>query len=817
MLVATTMTFGLVAGSAHAEFRHLGPPPDNTNEDYTFAWGTSVGGAFVAGEANVANCGLNTIGQGRRPVCTMAAVWAPNFGSSPALDEPFILPLLTAGLPDLRDRYWSQARAIDADGDTIVGRDQYDEFVEVRPGEFSNDGERYRAIAWTRNANAPWSNANAQATELKPDGDHEFAGARGVSDDGNYAVGWMANYGDPFNDIDATLWVRRGATAWDVGLDILNVGGQSSVANGVAVDDGKPVVVGWIGSVDLRDHVLSGSDNDRNVFEINYFRPRAFVWEQATGMEELQRLSNGSATAARSDATAISADAKTIVGWSDRPARNDGDPFLEAVRWTRSGNGWSAAQGLGVFDLPQSLAATVQDEFSRELEDGMIPLGSVALAVSEHGKAVAGYQAFGRVLDRRGQQNEREPRSDFRLAYFWSEEHGAKGQYLGDVLKADGVDIGPWVLFTATGVREEKDFFVIVGDGSSDGRIREAELPGYIARIGRDPDAPDGNPASISGFTTPAEQIVSFSAVSSATLAIGTNFGSTLNGLNEMVENHRCIRPQDAKASGWCFFTFGTGGFVDEVDSEGDGQFAGDVGIAHYFTPVSSVGVTVGAGQTEMSTFWDGSVRSTEFHMGGYAAHMPDTGLRLFGAGLWGDLSDVDITRGYLNGVGVTNSFGNTEGEGWGVMGRIGWGFRATDTTLLTPFAELTYTDAQLDGFRETGGPFPTTFQDVSTNTTVGRIGILEETDLTESIRVFTSLAWAQVLDRDDPVVRGAVLDIFELSTDTAGTLDGWAEIMAGARYQLNERGVFSVSGNVATEFDEYFTLGGRVGYSQTF
>lgn len=129
----------------------------------------------------------------------------------------------------------------------------------------------------------------------------------------------------------------------------------------------------------------------------------------------------------------------------------------------------------------------------------------------------------------------------------------------------------------------------------------------------------------------------------------------------------------------------------------------------------------------------------------------------------------------------------------------------------------MTYTDARLNGYRETGGPFPTTFQDISTNTTVGRIGILEETDLTDSIRLFTSLAWAQVLDRDDPVVQGAVLDIFELSTDTAGTLDGWAEIMAGARYQLNEKGVFSVSGNVATEFDEYFTLGGRVGYSQTF
>lgn len=798
MLVAATISFGLAAGAARAEFRHQAPTADNATEVYTFAWGTSVGGAYVAGEANVENCSLNSIGQGRRPVCTMAAVWEPNFGSNPKLDEPFILPVLTAGLPDFRDRYWSQARAIDADGDTVVGRDQYDEFVEVRPGEFSNDGERYRAIAWTRNANAPWSNTNAQATELEPDGDHEFAGARGVSDDGNYAVGWMANYGDPFNDIDATLWVRRGVTDWEVGLDILNVGGQSSVANGVAVDDGKPVVVGWMGSVDLRDHVLSGSDNERNVFETSFFRPRAFVWEQATGLEELRRLSNGSATGARSDATAISADAKTIVGWSDRPVRNEGDPYLEAVRWTRSGNGWSAAQGLGVFDLPQSLAAKVQSEFPHEF-DGIIPLGSVALGVSEHGNAAVGYQAFGR-------ETERGPRSDFRLAFFWSEDHGKKGRYLGDVLKKEGVDIGQWVLFTATSVREEDGFFIVAGDGSSDGRIREAELPGYIARLGRDP-----------GFTTTAEQLISFTELSTAALAIGTNVGATLTGLNEMAENHRCIRPQDAQGTGWCFFTFGTGGFYDEVDTDSGGQFSGDVGVAHYFTPMTSAGVSVGAGMTDTDLMWDGNYRSTEIHVGGYLAHIPDTGLRLFGAGLWGDLSDVEITRGYLNGVGMTRSFGETQGEGWGLLGRIGWGFRATEATLLTPFAQLTYTDAHLDGYRETGGPFPVTFQDIDTNTLVGRVGVLEETDLSETIRVFASFAWAQVLDQDNPAVKGTVLDIFELSTDAAGDLDGWAEFTAGARYQLSERGVFSVSGRASTEFDDYVTLGARVGYSQTF
>jgi outer membrane autotransporter protein len=142
---------------------------------------------------------------------------------------------------------------------------------------------------------------------------------------------------------------------------------------------------------------------------------------------------------------------------------------------------------------------------------------------------------------------------------------------------------------------------------------------------------------------------------------------------------------------------------------------------------------------------------------------------------------------------------------------------RASEQTLVTPFVQLSYTDAHIDGYRETGGPFPVTFQDIDTNTTVGQIGVMEETDVSETITVFGSIAWAQVLDADNPEVRGAVLDIFEVSSDGAGNIDGWAEFMGGARYQVSQAGVISVSGRVSTEFDDFATLNGRIGYSQTF
>lgn len=135
----------------------------------------------------------------------------------------------------------------------------------------------------------------------------------------------------------------------------------------------------------------------------------------------------------------------------------------------------------------------------------------------------------------------------------------------------------------------------------------------------------------------------------------------------------------------------------------------------------------------------------------------------------------------------------------------------------LTPFTQITYTDAHLNGYRESGGPFPATFQDVDTNTTVGRAGVLEETDLSPTIRVFSSAAWAQVLDSQTPFVKGAVLDIFELSTNSSGNESGWAEFMAGGRYQLSQNGVLSASASADTQFDDFFSLSGHIGYSQIF
>lgn len=756
------------------EFRGLLDPTLDPSV-FTFAWGTSANGTYVAGQSATSDCPVGSD-------CIRAAVWTPF-----STDVPFLLPGID-NYPGGASGYYALARAIDADGDTLVGRE------EVCIG--FNCPVMSRALAWTRTG-PTWSPTTTTVTELLPSLLFSNAGARGISDDGQFAVGWMTNN---FIAFQATLWARTGPTSWTMGAELgALAAGESSGANGVAVDaNGSPVVVGWSGTPGGGTFGRDGSDWPANVFDTGT-NVKPVVWTPGS-MQPLPMLPDPDQ---RGDATAISADANTIVGWSadSSLASNDDIPSTQAVRWTRQGSGWSAAQPLGTFELPSEIAA--QFDNPREL------FGSVALAVSETGAAIVGYQAFGSISGGGSALN-----FDVTLALIWTQALGS-ARYLGDVLTEAGVSLGDWVLFTATGVRETEDSFVVVGDGCADGVddcFRLPARPGYIARIGRTPDSP-------SGITTPEEQILSFSEISSAVLLAASGVGSTLTGLNDTAENHRCIRPDGGPAGNWCFFAFGTGAlFRGDIDGEVDGdRFSGEVGIAHYFTPVTSIAASVGAGVTDSDLDLGGHYHANDFRVGGYAAHIPDQGFRAFFGGVWGDLSDIDLARGYLNGLGLAQSFGSTEGEAWGLLGRLGYGVRAGAATWVTPFVEIAFTEASFDGYREQSGPFYATFEAIEANTTTGRLGVLHEQDLSATLRVYMSAAWAHVLDADVPVTRGAVLDIFELTAVGGNGLQDWAEFMAGARSQVSERGVISVTGRIGTEFDDFFSMGGRVGYSHIF
>jgi Autotransporter beta-domain len=786
--LVVVLAFSLAASSASAQavlshpstidFRELGPQ-SGSYTIVTEAWGVSAAGRYAVGDAypNISSCVIDPL----VGYCGLiASVWQP--GSGYGTDDPAFLPF--ASTQDVQDAYYatSVARAIDSAADTIIG------FSELQ--NHTTYYDQYDALAWTRSGSS-WT-----AYRLNTSGQ---GGGRGVSDDGNSAVGWVGDLdsnGYDLLNVQGALWTRTGSGAsnWSgtVSLGVLH-SGDFSVANGVATEsNGNRIVVGWSGTTSGCEYcvVPYGADISDYVFSSGW-SPTAVFWTvNASGSSHPIKSLTGLLSGGSSDATAISEDGSTIVGWSQISASNPGDPVTEAVLWRGSGSSFASATPLGNFSLPSSLQGQASGATAR---------GSVALAVSEHGDAVVGYEHFS--------YNE-----DFDLAYIWTSQLG-KGRYLGDVLTNAGVKLGNWVLYSATGVRSTSDSLVIVGNGCPDG-LNASDCsegdPGYIARL--------GVTSSTSGITTPTQQVQSFNQISTTALDIGSTTASTLSDMGDMAQHHRCIRASDDPGLGdWCFYSFGSGGVFSEDDPAQGGEFEGDVGLAHYFTPVTSVGANIGTGLIDSDLDLDGHFHENDVHLGGYVSQMPDTGWRLFGAGLWGSLNNVDITRGYLNGVDIADSKGTTDGNGWGLLGWVGYGFRTGQKELLTPFAEVAHTDTHLGAYDEHGGPFPTDFQDIDTNTTTGQLGLLQETDVTPTIRVFTSEAWVHVLDTDNPTIKGVVLGIFDLSTSGVGNVNDWAEFAAGARYQLSARDVLSVSSRIDTEFSDFFAMSGEIGYSHIF
>jgi probable HAF family extracellular repeat protein len=306
--------------------------------------------------------------------------------------------LVLEGLNTFGNGSISTATAASFDGSVVVGN------------AFNGDNSAPDTVAfrWTLQRGA------VALPQAATGGSFENYGARGVSGDGATVVG-NRGVANPvaFCYVDPSGYMPMG--------DPLTFPGSSG--NGVS-DDG---VVAGRSRTDDFDHT------------------EAFRWTQAGGAQLLGVLDGF----AGSSASAISADASTIVGAST------GDDASEAFLWTQSGG------MLGLGDLSGS------------------DLRSAALAVSADGSLVVGYGHAG---------------EDDRRAVLWT---GGQILNLGDMLAAEGVDLQGWTLVDATGI--SRDGLTIVGNG----RLGNGDLQGWVVGI---PSPAGASLLAIAGLATGARR-----------------------------------------------------------------------------------------------------------------------------------------------------------------------------------------------------------------------------------------------------------------------------------------------------------------------
>jgi probable HAF family extracellular repeat protein len=122
---------------------------------------------------------------------------------------------------------------------------------------------------------------------------------------------------------------------------------------------------------------------------------------------------------------------------------------------------------------------------------------------------------------------------------------------------------------------------------------------------------------------------------------------------------------------------------------------------------------------------------------------------------------EMDVNRGYLNGGVLDYSRGQTGTEVWGAKVRLDWldAFTVADTSF-TPYLGLSYTNARMDGYTETGGGFPVVFDAVTEHATVARIGVDMVSDLTEGVRLTGKLEASYRFEEQTAATTGRIIGL---------------------------------------------------------
>lgn len=526
--------------------------------------------------------------------------------------------------------------------------------------------------------------------------------ARGVNADGSVVVGGASNL-----FLDQSQAFRWTATGGMVGLGDLPGGFLRSVAEDVS-DNGLIVV---------------GAGNTTT----DWPGPnQAFRWTAQTGMVGLGYLPGGD----YSYGTAISGNGSVIVGQASSPTGN------RAFRWSASTGMLTLGGGGNVsptrandtnFDgtviVGAGSSAIGSQAFRWTAKTGALGLGILAGDVRSSAYAV---NADGSTVV--GASTGADPTYDSQ-AFVWTKQTGMRS--VADVLTTGGVNLGAWQLREATAVSAKGN--ILVGNGTNPSGLTEA----WWASIGGDKKV---------GLISASTLSLSLSSAQSISHQVND---SVSNDLSRVLAASAQVCPAGKVCA------FGGSSDFDSVESP-----TTEAAAVYAPSKAWSFGARIGttARDAKMGTF-DGESDERQLSTSLFASWRSESGLLLYGAAV-SNTFDLDVERGYLNGVGVAKSQGEREGRAYALSFGAGWTADFGPVSF-SPFAQYEYLNQILDGYVEYGGPFPAEFYSTSSGLELSRVGLHTRTDLADNLALNVETEWVHRFDGDMPDVTGRLL-IFE-------------------------------------------------------
>jgi probable HAF family extracellular repeat protein len=564
--------------------------------------------------------------------------------------------------------------------------------------------------------------------------------AHSVSGDGSVVVG----EGESASGTEAFRWTQAGGMA---GLGDLAGGGFESRAYGTNSDGS--VVVGYGKSA-------SGTE--------------AFRWTQAGSMVGLGDLAGGGFA---SSAMGTSSDGSVVVGYGTSASGT------EAFRWTQAGGMVglgdlaggsfsslaSGVSGDGSVVVGRSSSANGTEAFRWTQAGGMVGLGDLAgggfesraYSTNSDGSVVVGSGTSASGFE----------------AFRWTEAAGM--QRVADWLAAAGVTVAAgYTMTAASSVSADGSVVVGVSTGPSG-------TEAFLARV-----------SSIgSGAITLSDVRTSLAGTAGGGSMALAAAGTVLNGAHSRPLSKRVAAGQRT------FWLAGDWGRDDHGSRDGALGLA-EFGLGQNFGPVQ-INISLGQTWAKQHQALNGRTKSD----GTYLLAQALVPLR---GNLWATFGghvhrgQADMRRGYLNAGTQDYSTGTPDADTWGLRARLEWdkAYRVASADF-SPYVDLTYSEAKLDGYTETGGGFPARFDSRKETATELRVGVNAERPLANGAKLFGVLEAAHRFEKAGARTSGNVIGLFGFALDGQKNDRDWLRVGAGVEGKLAE-GRASLSLNLTTK-----------------
>jgi probable HAF family extracellular repeat protein len=363
-------------------------------------------------------------------------------------------------------------------------------------------------------------------------------------------------------------------------------------------------------------------------------------------------------------------------------------------------------------------------------------------------------------------------------------------QSVEDWLRGNGQTVPANITYSATATNS--DGSVVVGQlDSAHGNLA------YIARVSSSGDTGSGSTGGADNGGTGLLVIDSNTAASldspSAFTSIGlVPQGAVVNGAHSLPLSYRV--PSGKKS----FWAAGDWGLDNHRDRDGN------LGLAE-------MGAAFDLGAIQLDLSLGRTWASQDLVLGGKVdaagTYALAEGIMPLHGHLWGvvsgyyNWSNADIRRGYLNAGAPDHSDGSADMRTWALRARLELdGIASIGKASFSPYADICYTHVNIEGYTETGGGFPASYDGRSDHATDLRVGVHGSAPVAASTSLVGIVEGVHRFEKHSSDVTGQVLGAggFDFSLPGQSYDQNWMRFGAGVESKIGG-GSVSVMANMTT------------------